>query len=143
MNFWKKFWKLVSKKDLIFATLILVAVVVFSFFESQNKVKVTFNETAVDVVSSKYTMNIPYDMIERAELTALPEAGTVVSGRDDMTIRYGTWNNDLYGEYYICADLAAENCITVHLKDGRVFLFSRLSAEETAGLFDTLQTYLK
>ena len=142
MNFWKKFWKLVSKKDLVFITLIFAAVIVFSFVETQNKVKVTFNEASVDVVSAKYSMNIPYEMIDYAQLEALPEAGHVVSGRDDMTIRYGTWANDRFGEYYICADLAAENCIVVHLKDGRFFLFSRLRAEKTSTLFDTLQTYL-
>ena len=142
MNFWKKFWKLVSKKDLVFISLIFVAVIVFSFVETQNKVKVSFGEESVDVTSAKYTMNIPYELIKDVQLMDLPEAGKVISGRDDMTIRYGTWNNDHFGEYYICADLAAENCIVVQLKDGRFFLFSRLSTAETSALFETLQTYL-
>lgn len=142
MKFWEKFWKLVSVKDLIFITVIFIGVIIFSFFEAENKVTVDFGDDAVDIKAPRYSMNIPYDMIASTELMALPDSGEKLDGRDDMVTRTGHWKNDVWGEYYVCADLAAPNCIAAHLEDGRIFVFSRKSETTTAELFETLQTYL-
>ena len=142
MKFWEKFWKLVSKKDLVFVTLIFVAVIVFSFFESANKVKVEFGETAVDVQAPRYSLNIPYEMVESMELAEIAEPGDTDKGRDDMVTRVGLWKNDTWGEYYACIDLQTTQCIVVHLNDGRIFVFSRRSDEETSAIFETFQSHL-
>lgn len=142
MKFWKKFWKLVSKRDLIFGSIIFVLVIVLTFFESANKVTVKFGEEAVDIKAPKYSMNIPYEMVASVELVEIPDRGETEDGRDDMVTRTGLWNNEAWGEYYACLDLQTTNCIVVHLNDGRIFVFSRRSNDETAAVFETFQTYL-
>lgn len=142
MKFWEKFWKLVSKRDLIFVTVIFVAVIIFSFVESANKVTVKFGETAVDINAPKYSMNVPYEMVESIELASIADAGENVDGRDDMVTRTGTWRNDDWGEYFACIDLQTSQCIVIHLDDGRIFVFSRRSDKETASVFETFQSYL-
>lgn len=138
MKFWEKFWKLVSRKDLVFGILLFAVVIAMTVFETYNKVKVEFSDTAVDIRTSKYSMNIPYEIVESVELEALPDAGQVVDGADDMAARTGHWENEIWGEYYICADLNSPTCIVVHLKDGRIFVFSRRNEEETAQIYETL-----
>ena len=142
MKFWEKFWKLVSKRDLVFGIIIFAAVIIFSFVESANKVKVEFAEDAVDIKAPKYSMNVPYDMVESIELVEIAEPGENVKGRDDMVTRTGIWENEAWGEYYACLDLQTSQCIVIHLDDGRTFVFSRRSNEETAEIFETFRTHL-
>lgn len=142
MKFWEKFWKLVSKRDLVFGIIIFAAVIIFSFVESANKVKVEFAEDAVDIKAPKYSMNVPYDMVESIELVEIAEPGESEKGRDDMVTRTGTWKNETWGEYYACLDLQTSQCIAIHLDDGRTFVFSRRSNEETAAIHETFQSYL-
>ena len=137
----KKFWQLVSRKDLVFGILIFAIVIAMSFYDAANKISVKFQETAVDIQSKKYSMNIPYDMIVSAELIENAEPGTVVKGFDDMSIRTGTWNNDLWGEYVVCM-VPKVDAIAVTLEDGRIFVFNRLDDETTAEVYETLLTYL-
>lgn len=136
MKFWEKFGKLVSRKDLIFGILLFAVVIAMAAFETYYKVKVEFSDTAVDIRTSKYSMNIPYDLVESVELVALPEAGEVIDGADDMAARTGLWKNETWGEYYICADLNSPSCIVAHLEDGRIFVFSRRNEEETAKIYN-------
>ncbi len=139
----KKFWQLVSRKDLVFGIVLFVLVIGYGAFESYNKVKVDFGEESVDVVSSKYIMNIPYDMVEGIELVDMPDAGEIIDGRDDMSLRYGTWENEAWGKYVVCADLSAGNAVVVHLDDGRTYVFSRRSNEVTQEIYHTFQTHLQ
>lgn len=131
MKFWEKFWKLVSRKDLVFGILLFAVVIVMTVFETYNKVTVDFSDTSVDICTSKYSMNIPYDLVESIELVELPDAGQVIDGADDMAARTGLWENATWGEYYICADLNSSTCIVTRLEDGRIFVFSRRNEEET------------
>ena len=131
MKFWEKFWKLVSRKDLVFGILLFAVVIGMTVYETYHKVAVEFSDTAVDIRTSKYSMNIPYDQVESVELMELPDAGQVLDGADDMTARTGLWKNEIWGKHHICADLNSPTCIAVHLKDGRIFVFSRRNEEET------------
>ena len=131
MKFWEKFWKLVSRKDLVFGILLFAVVIAMTVHETYHKVQVEFSDTAADIRTGKYAMNIPYDLVESVELVELPDAGTVIDGADDMAARTGLWKNETWGEYYICADLNSPTCIVAQRKDGRVFVFSRRNEVET------------
>lgn len=143
MKFWEKFWKLVSRKHLIFGIGLFALVIAMSFFETENKVRVDFTETEIRIRSSKYSMTVQYDLIESAQLLPLAEAGTVIDGSDNMTLRTGTWKNAVWGEYTICADLSTSNCVAMQLTDGRLFVFSRKSDAETEELYQQLLVRLQ
>jgi len=128
----KKFWQIVSRKDIKFLSLLFVIVVIISIVQGTNLVTVNFGEDSVDIQSKKYSMNIPYDMVVSAELMDMPAAGERIEGNDDMTLRIGHWENETWGEYYVCANLNCTNCVAVHLNDGRIFVFSYKSNAKTA-----------
>jgi len=138
----KKFWQIVSKKDFIFGLIILALVVVFSFKPS-NKVRFSFGEDSVDIRSTKFSMNIPYDMVDRCTLEEKPEMGEKVDGYTDDIIQTGVWKNEAWGEYTACIEVYTDNCIVIQLTDGRYFVVSRRDNEETEVVYETFQSYLK
>ena len=137
----KKFWHIVSKKDLIFGLIILALTILISFKPS-NKVRFTYGEDSVDIKTTRFSMNIPYDMVEDLELVSKPDMGEKVDGFTDDIIAHGLWKNASWGEYTACLEVCTENCILVHLDDGRLFVLSRRNNEETQKVFEEFKTYL-
>ena len=138
----KNYWKMISTKDFGFGIILFALVITISILQPSNKVLVEFSEDAVDVKSAKYTMNIPYALVDSLELVDKPDMGEAVEGHDDMILQIGTWKNDTWGEYKMCTELATDNCIVIHLKDGQTFVISRRDNEETAKVFEEFQNYL-
>lgn len=139
-----KFRDYFSLKHILFAVVLMALMVLMAIRQSNNTVKVYFENTEVQVFSAKYSLAIPYDIIESAQLVDLPfEGERVTDAFDDDTLRAGVWNNEIWGEYHIVADLDAENCIEVKLNDGQTFVFSRKDNATTEADYQTLTGYLK
>jgi len=138
----KKFWYVVSKKDFIFG-LVVFALAILISLKPSNKVRVKFDETSVDIVTTKYSMNIPYNMVDSVSLMDKPELGTQIDGYNDNIVAYGVWENDTWGEYTACIEGATDNCIVISLTDGRTFVISRRDNQETQRVFEEFQTYVK
>ena len=136
-----KFWQVVSKKDLIFGIIVLILALIISFKPS-NKVRFSFGEDAVDIKTTKYSMNIPYDMIDSVALTDKPDMGKKAGGFTDDIVATGLWQNEAWGEYTACIEVATDNCIVINLTDGRIFVVSRRDNEETQKIFDQFQLYV-
>ena len=138
----KKFWYVVSKKDFIFG-LVVFALAILISLKPSNKVRVKFDETSVDIVTTKYSMNIPYDMVDSVSLIDKPDLGTQIDAYNDNIVAYGIWENDTWGEYTACIEGATDNCIVISLTDGRTFVISRRDNQETQRVFEEFQTYVK
>lgn len=138
----KKLWQVVSKKDLIFG-LVVFALAILISLKPSNKIRVQFDESSVDITTTKYSMNIPYDMVDCIFLVDKPELGTQIDGYTDNIVAYGIWQNDVWQEYTACLEVATDNCIEIHLTDGRIFVISRRDNEETRLVFEEFQTYLQ
>ena len=132
-----------SLKNLFFSVALFAILIPFAIRDSNNQVKVSFDDTSIYTSSNKYNMTIHYDQIDSIELTDLAEAGEKVEdGYDDDILRAGKWVNDAWGEYHITADLDADNCILIRLTDGRIFVISSVNNDTTAEHFATLQSHL-
>lgn len=142
MSFWKKCKQLISWKHVISAIAFFALAIGLSFIDSADDVSVSFEQDAVIVSSKSYKMTVGYHEIENAELTAIANSGEKISGSDNMTLRTGTWKNETWGEYNICADLDCTKCIVLHLTDGSTYVFSRLSNKETESLYQELLTHI-
>ena len=136
-----KFWQVVSKKDLIFGIVVLILALIISFKPS-NKVRFSFGEDAVDIKTTKFSMNIPYDMVQEITLVQKPDMGSKTGGFTDDIIATGNWQNETWGEYTACIEVATDNCIVIALTDGQTFVVSRRDNEETKKVFEEFQTYI-
>lgn len=137
-----KFRQIISAKDFGFGIILFALVILISIFQPSNKIIAEFEEESVTVRSSRYTMNIPYEMVSGLELAQKPDMGEALDGHDDMILQTGTWKNETWGEYEVCVEIATDNCIVIHLTDGRIFVISRRDNEETSAIFEEFQTYL-
>ena len=141
-EYFAKLKSLFRWRDLIFAVMLFTLMLSMAFCKGENMMDVTFGEQAVDIVTAKYTMNIPYEMVESIEVATYSEDDEQINGRSDIALRTGIWKNESWGEYYACLDLRTDTCILVHLNDGRLFVFSHKSNEEVESDFETFQSYL-
>ena len=141
-EYFAKLKYLLKWRDAAFALLMVGVVLLFAFCAAEDLMQVTFGEDAVDVITDKYTMNIPYDMVESVEVADYDKKDEDIEGRDDMVLRTGIWANEAWGEYYACIDLQTKKCILVHLKDGRLFVFSHKSDETVVAECETFQSHL-
>lgn len=138
-----KFRDVVSIKQIVMTVAVLALFILLGLWDSATQVKVSFLDTAVKVRSDRYQLEIPYDQVASAELTALPEAGVEVNnGLDDKTLRTGFWENETWGRHHIIADLESDECIVVHLDSGEIFVFSCKDTKETQKTYDTFLGYL-
>jgi len=142
-DYFKKLKQLFKLRDLVFTLLLFTIMIGLAFCKAESQVEVTFNDESVDVVSARYSMNIPYDMVEAIDLVDYPEDNTLLNGKGDISLHTGHWTNEVWGEYFACVDLGSKQCVKVTLDDGRLFVFSRLSDQETATVFETFQSHLE
>lgn len=138
----KNLKKILFSRDFGFGILIFSLVILISIFQPSNKVLVEFGEESVDVKSSRFAMNIPYDMVTDLTLVQKPDMGQPLDGHDDMILQTGVWENETWGEYTACVEIATDNCIVLHLSDGQIFVISRRDNEETQRVFEEFKIYL-
>ena len=144
MKFWKSFSKAAVLKQLFFVLALFAVLIPIAIWDSNTQISTEFGADNVSIRSDKYTITIPYSDIAAAELTDLAEPGEkMTEGFDNDIIRVGLWKNDVWGEYYINADLDTTNCILVTLNDGRKFVFSKKDDRATEKMYTQLLTYLK
>lgn len=141
-NNMKKILQFFSGKDALFLVVIFAVVAIVSLVKPSENVQTKFREDSVDILSAKYTMNIPYDMVSSVELMDIPETGEIIEGDDNISTRTGLWKNEAWGEHYRCIDEMTSNCVVVHLNDGRIFVFSNGNDEQTVGSYESLQNRL-
>lgn len=137
-----KFWQSISTKDFGFGVILFALVIAVSILQPSNKIVAEFDEDAVDIKAAKFAMNSPYDMVADLELVDKPDMGKPLAGRDDMILQTGQWENDTWGEYYACVEIATDNCIVIHLTDGQTFVVSRRDNTETEKVFETFQSHI-
>lgn len=125
-------------RDLAFTVVLFVIILTIAFCRAEGLVKVSFGDDAVDIVTDKYAMNIPYDMVESVELGQIDEDDDLLNGVGDIALRTGQWYNEVWGEYSACMDVQTDNCVLVHLNDGRLFVFSYDSDEANIQAYETL-----
>jgi len=125
-------------RDLAFTVLLFAIILTIAFCRAEKLVEVTFGDEAVDIVCSRYYLNIPYDMVDSVELAEISDDDEIIQATADIALRTGHWRSAVWGEYYACMDLQTDFCVLVHLDDGRFFAFSTKSNEVTEQAFETL-----
>lgn len=129
-------------RDLAFTVLLFALILTVAFCRAEGMIQVIFGEEALDVVTNRYSMNVPYEMIESVEIGVLDKDDEIIEGKGDIALRTGHCTNKDWGEYYGIIDLQTSKCVLIHLKDGRLFVFCHQSDEKVQSDFETLQSYL-
>ena len=129
-------------RDLAFTLLLFALILTVAFCKAEDMIQVNFGEEALDVVTNRYSLNIPYDMVKSVEVGNLDKDDEIIQGKGDIALRTGHCVNKEWGEYYGIMDLQTKTCVVIRLNDGRIFAFSHQSDEKVQQDCEMLLSYL-
>jgi len=141
----KSFWysKKAMLKQFLFVLALFAILIPVAIWDSNTQVKINYYDEEMYASSDRYSLSVPYNIIDDVELTALAELGEeIADGWEDDIIRTGNWKDDTWGEYFIVADMDADICVLITLKDGRQFVISSKDNVATGEIYNTLLTKL-
>lgn len=123
-----------NKKNLLFLILPVILVLIYSLTGNSIGIHLDFGEDALTVSAADLDWELSYGQIESISLSPLPEPGTMVEGMEKRSLRCGTWINEIYGSYTQCIDPRIDQCLTITLSDGSIFLLNYENQESTQAL---------
>ena len=132
-----------KQKNLALIVLILALVLFYIFSGGSVGISLDFGENELILSASSYDWRIPYGEIESLELTDLPELGTVINGSEKRTLCCGTWQNEAFGEYTLCANPRIGNCIIIRMKSGDVYVMNYENSDSTGQLHQMFTDLLR
>jgi hypothetical protein len=113
----------ISKKDfnrkrkiaLLITLGILLIVTLYSYFNVKNDFSLAANKDSVTLTAPSGTSSIKvfYKDIQSIEIVEDFEPGTCISGEETSKYAYGTWKNDLLGEYTLMITKEITHCVIV------------------------------
>ena len=129
-------------RDLAFTALLFALILTVAFCRAEDMIQVNFGEDALDVVTNRYSMNVPYEMIESVEVGDLDMDDEIIQGKGDIALRTGHCLNKDWGEYYGVIDLQTKKAVLIRLNDGRLFVYSHQSDEKVQQDYENLLSRL-
>ena len=129
-------------RDLALTVLLFTLILTVAFCRAEDMITVTYGEEAIDVMTNRYSMNIPYDMIQSVQIGDVDDDDEIIKGKGDIALLTGHCTNREWGEYYGIIDRQTSKCVLIHLNDGRLFVFSHQSDEKVQQDYDTLLSHL-
>lgn len=132
-----------KQKNLALVILILALVLFYVFSGGSVGISLDFGENELTISASNYDWIIPYNQIESLELTGLPDPGTVIDGSEKRNLCCGTWKNNTFGEYTLCADPRIEACIVIRMKSGDVYVINYENSDSTEQLHQMFTELLR
>lgn len=123
---------------------IVVIAILSLFMKRAETVALSFEDgTGVSVTSAAgYSRTYTWDQITAVEAWETLELGALLDGTDDGKERSGTWENDAFGEYMLCADASVDSYCVLYTVDG-VLVFNYGSEELTSSVCDAIQRALE
>ena len=141
-EFFAKLKYLFKWRDLAFTLLLFALILTVAFCRAEDMIMVNFGEEALDVVTNRYSLNIPYELIETVEIGNLDKGDEIIKGKGDIALRTGHCTNKNWGEYYGIIDLQTSKCVLIRLNDGRLFVYSHQSDEKVQQDYENLLSRL-
>lgn len=123
-----------KQKNLAVIILILALVLLYIFSGGSVGISLDFGEDGLTLSASDYDWFIPYSQIESLELTEFAAPGTLIDGTEKRTLCCGTWKNDIWGEYTLCADPRIGSCIVIRMKSGDIYVLNYENSDSTGQL---------
>ena len=128
--------------NLIVFILLIVVGALLTMCQSAKTIRVAYTDELVAISSKDYNANIAYADVLSIELIDNPDLGSVSDGKNRPELKSGVWQNDTWGEYHLCFNPNATNCIVVHLKGSQPFVFNCNSNEATAASYEAFLSRL-
>lgn len=132
----------VSKKDMVFITIIFVALIVMTVFDTSVEILVDCRDDVLQITSPRLNIDIRHQDVLSLELVDMPPFGTKIGDSyEHEAYCAGTWENNDWGRYTLCVIPGNAKCILVEVENSGFVVFSCTTDEETIKLFDSYCNY--
>lgn len=129
--------------NLLIILAIMIVISVFSLIHSENAVDFHWTEDLLQITDPNgNSYSIIYSDVVALELLERPNYGACVTGRETSSWLYGTWENDQWGSYTLCASSGTSMCIVIRTDEG-IFVLSYESDEITSALYESLSEFVR
>ena len=126
--------------NLLLFTAIIVVIACATMCQSSTAIQIAFSDELVAVSSMDYGMNIEYTYVDSLALVNDPVLGSADGGKNKPELKSGLWQNDTWGQYHLCFNPNATNCIVVQTIDGQTFVFNYNTNEKTEEAYRTFMS---
>lgn len=110
-------------RNIVFVLILLIGFTVYQMNRNSNPVTYQFTSDSVTLTgpdNAPAPITVSYDTILSVyELSEL-ELGTNLSGLNTAACQFGTWENDLFGTYTLCAYSSVTEYMVIQTSDGTV-----------------------
>lgn len=130
-------------KNLIWLVVILAAFTIYSVVSGGTSTYLSFEGDTMTVTAPEsYSYAVSFDDIAEVEVVDEFDAGTAVTGSENRSYYWGGWENDIWGEYTLCASKKISNALVVTCTDGSRLVVNYESESTTASLLGLVNELL-
>ena len=124
-------------KNTIFLVLVLVVFLVLTSIFGGTGMNVDFGDDSLTVTGpQKYSFTVDYDRIAAMDLVELTDPGTMISGGENRSYRWGSWENEAWGSYTLCASKKIDTALRLTTTDGEHLVFNYQDEDTTASILE-------
>lgn len=131
-----------KKYSIILIISIVVIVAAYSLMGGGGRTDLDIGEDRLSVSYKDFSFTVDYKYVTTIELVEVSDFGEPLGGGSDKACRWGTWENEVWGEYNQYTIAGTSNAVLLRLHDGGVFLLSYESGETTEMLSELLYEML-
>ena len=130
-------------KNTIFMILVLVVFLVGTRIMGGTGITPDFGDDALTVNGpQKFSFTVDYDQITDLELVELTDPGTILSGGENRSYSWGSWENDAWGRYTLCAAKKIDTAIRLTTRDGEYLVFNYQDDDTTQSILQMFKELL-
>lgn len=130
-------------KNTIVLVLVLAVFLVLTSIFGGTGMNVDFGDDSLTVTGpQKYSFTVDYDQIAKMELVELTDAGTMLSGGENRSYYWGTWENGAWGSYTLCAAKKPDTALCLTTTGGEHLVFNYQDDDTTASILQMFQELL-
>lgn len=124
-----------KSKALVNILVFIVAFFLLSSLRGQTMVNVSFDDDTLTLTAPKdYSLVIEYDQVETVDLVDSFDPGTVISGDENRSCRWGTWENSDWGQYTLAVSKKIDNVILLTTATDERIAFNFENETSTAAM---------
>ena len=131
-------------KNTIFMILVLVVFLIGTWVLGGTDTTPDFGDDALTVSGpQKFSFTVDYDQIADLELVELTDPGALISGGENRSYYWGSWENDAWGAYTLCAAKKIDTAILLTTRDGEYLVFNYQDGDTTQSMLQMFRELLE
>ena len=134
-----------GKNGFFLAVVIFLAVFfLFAPYRNANTFNFALDTDSFTVTGPEdFAFTVSYDQIERMELFELSDPGSAVTGSENRSIRWGEWENSVFGKYTVCAAKRTDTVILITTRENAYFAFNYHTQKETEKIYQAFSEWIE